>query len=127
MLLGPECGRGWRRLSVVLFLCAAVLCWGKQVLDSRRYVKIDLRMCYDTWIAEDDNCLKASEPIACKAQARLEFGQCKQVMRPRLRTRLGSYVIQAFLSLLAGYAILLIVRTVGWITARFPRSISSKA
>ena len=127
MLFAPRCGHGWKGLSIVAFLCVALVYMGKQVVDNERNIKADLRMCYDAWTAEDDNCLKADEPIACKAQERLEFGQCKQVMRPRLITRLEDYCIQALISLLAGYVVLLIVRTIGWIAARFPCSVSSKA
>ena len=107
---------------MVAFIGVALVCFGKQVLHFGRSITFSQGVCYQIYQDESAKCVDAPggfQPCADKASAAMK--ECSLATRTTMTTRLGEYLIEAALSLLAGYGALLFIRTLGWIFEGFKR------
>ena len=109
-------------MSLVAFIGVALFCFGKQVLDYGRTISNAQSICYQIYQDESGKCVDSSEGFkTCTDNASASLHQCSFVNRPTTKTRIEEYSIEALLSLFAGYLVLLLIRTLGWVAAGFKK------
>jgi hypothetical protein len=100
---------------------------GKQVLDYGKTITNAQTLCYLNLQDDLHRCHGAGDdPKQCTATANESYSQCFYVVSPTTKGRLEEYSIYAVIAFLAGYGVLFVIRTLGWVAAGFGRIASDR-